>query len=233
MTQTFAILGASGGVGSSLVDQALARGHRVVALEMEWPDANSDAADRPGLTRVTADVLNDDLAPHFAGVDAVLSCLGVGNDLKTLVDPPPLYSKGTARILQGMADAGIDRLIVISASFVEAKDRGPLHFRLPTMAALHNVLDQMMEMEDILRASAVNWTAVRPGWLMEGRVTGDYTITRDVIPQDLIRTRMTDVAHFMLELAETGSWSKQTPAISRRESEAATSLSAVIKDYLG
>jgi hypothetical protein len=58
-------------------------------------------------------------------------------------------------------------------------------------------------------------------------------VTEDVIPQDLIRSRMADVAHFMLKLAETGGWSCQTPALARKEAPEATSLSAVVKDILG
>lgn len=229
MTKTFAVLGAAGGVGRSLVDQALARGHHVRAVELDWPEADG----RDGLELCRADVLKDDLSDCFSGVDAVLSCLGVGNAAKTLLDPPPLYTRGTTNILRGMHQAGVERLVVISASFVEAKNRGPLYFRLPVMAALHNVLDQMAEMEAQLRASAVDWTAVRPGWLMEGAVTGDYTVTPNVIPEDLIRTRMADVAHFMLDLAENGGWSRQTPALAREEAAEASSLTTVVKDMIG
>ena len=229
MTKTFAVLGANGGVGRCLVDQALARGHAVRAVEPAWPEAD----DRPGLELCRADVLSDDLSDCFDGVDAVLSCLGVGNKVGTLLDPPPLYTRGTTNILRGMHGAGVTRLVVISASFVAAKDRGPLYFRMPVMAALHNVLDQMAEMEAQLRASAVDWTAVRPGWLMDAPMTGDYVVTPDVIPQDLIRTRMADVAHFMLDCAERGAWVRQTPALARAEEPEASSLTTVVKEMIG
>ena len=229
MTKTFAVLGADGGVGRCLVDQALARGHRVRAIEPEWPAPDA----RAELDLCEADVLGDDLAPCFDGVDAVLSCLGVGNKVGTLLDPPPLYTQGTTNILRGMHGAGVRRLIVISASFVAAKDRGPVYFRMPVMAALHNVLDQMAEMEAQLRGSDVDWTAVRPGWLMDAPLSADYTVTPDVIPPDLIRTRMADVAHFMLDCAETGDWQRQTPALAREENAEATSLSTVVKEMVG
>lgn len=224
-----AILGAKGAVGQHLVKLALDGGHHVVAIELDW----SDTASKNNIKLVEANLLTDDLTDVFAGCDAILSCLGVGNAPKVLLDPPPLYTQGTTNIITGMRQAEVDRLIVISASFVEAKNRGPVYFKLPMMAALHKVLDQMAQMEAQLRASAINWTAVRPGWLMEGEITGNYIVTDNVIPQDLIRTRMADVAHFMLQLAQTGAWSRQTPALARKEAPEATSLSAVVKDILG
>ena len=225
----FAVLGAKGAVGSALVDQATARGHAIVAIEPDW----SGSAPGEGVTPVEGDVLRSDLSDAFSGCDAVLSALGVGNSPKALLDPPPLYTQGTTNILRGMAKTGVSRLIVISATFVETKNRGPLYFRVPVMAALHNVLDQMAEMEAQLRGSSVDWTAVRPGWLMEGDVTGDYTVTTNAIPEDMVRTRMADVAHFMLHCAETGEWSRATPAIARHEDAEATSLATVVREITG
>ena len=225
----FAVLGAKGAVGSSLVDQATARGHEIVAIEPDWSGMTS----RAGVTPVEGDVLKSDLSEAFAGCDAVLSALGVGNSTKVLLDPPPLYTQGTTNILRGMAKTGVSRLVVISATFVQTKHRGPLYFRLPVMAALHNVLDQIAEMEALLRSSEVDWTAVRPGWLMKGELTADYTVTPDAIPEDMIRTRMADVAHFMLHCAESGEWSRATPAIARHEDAEATSLSTVVHEIMG
>ena len=222
-----AVFGAKGAVGQHVIDQALAKGHEVVALEPSWENEPA----RKGVLHRTCDVLVDDCAPDLEGCDAVLSCLGVGNAVKTLLDPPPLYTRGTSNILAGMHKAGISRIVVISASFVAAKDRGPVYFRVPAMTALHNVLEQMAEMEAQLRASDVEWTAVRPGWLMEGEATADYVVTPDVIPEDLIRTRMADVAQLMLSCVEDDLWVRQTPAIAREESAEATSLATVVREF--
>ena len=62
----------------------------------------------------------------------------------------PLYTTGTRRIMDAMKDADVSRLIVISASFVETMDRGPIWFRLPAAIGLKRVFDQMKEMEHIL-----------------------------------------------------------------------------------
>ena len=225
------IFGSTGATGREAVGRALDKGHHVLALDAHSHESDIES-DR--LTHGVVDVLNDDLAPHLDGADAVLSCLGVGNDPQTLLDPPPLYTDGTRRIVEAMKDVGCRRLIVISASFVETTDRGPIWFRVPAKVGLHKVFEQMAEMEAMLRATrAIDWTAVRPGWLMKGPMTGDYTVTPDVIPEDMIRTRMADVAHFMLHCAETGDWSRATPAIARHEDAEATSLSTVVREIMG
>ncbi|MEW9921508.1 NAD(P)-dependent oxidoreductase [Marimonas sp. MJW-29] len=225
---TLVIFGASGSTGKSAVAAARARGHRVRAVDHHVPD---DTSDDEGITHVQGDVLKDDLRPHVRDADAVLSCLGVGNDPATLLDPPPLYSKGTEAICDAMEAEGIKRLITISATFVETRDRGPIWFKLPAMTGLHLVFEQMKEMEANLRARpALDWTAVRPGWLMEGKVTGDYTVQPDVIPDDMVRTRHADLADFIVRLAETRDWVHATPAIARPEAAEHTSPRAVAEE---
>ena len=224
------IFGSTGATGREAVGRALDKGHHVLALDAHSHESDIES-DR--LTHGVVDVLNDDLAPHLDGADAVLSCLGVGNDPQTLLDPPPLYTDGTRRIVEAMKDVGCRRLIVISASFVETTDRGPIWFRVPAKVGLHKVFEQMAEMEAMLRATrAIDWTAVRPGWLLDAPYTGDYHISANVIPEDLIRTRHADLAAFMVDLAENGEWIRDTPAIAREESPDKSSPAAVIEDMI-
>lgn len=225
------IFGGAGGTGAAAVQTALARGHTVLSVDLALPD---DPQDHPRLSHRAANVLSDDLAEAVRGADAVLSCLGVGNDPKTLVSPPPLYTDGTMAICDAMEKEGVKRLLVLSASFVEERNRGPIWFKLPAMAALHNVFDQMAEMEALLQKRArLSWTAVRPGWLMAGAATDDYTVQANVIPEDMIRTRRADLADFMVKLAEGHEWVRRTPALSRKEDPSASSPQAVAREMLG
>ncbi len=213
-TRTLAIFGANGATGRHAVAQAVARGHAVRAVEPGWPE---DASLPDGAERYTADVLSDDLAPVIRGCDAVLSCIGVPLTVKTALDPPPLYTGSVSAYLAAMRETGVRRLVVVSASFVATRDRGPLLFRVAATAALESIFTQMGEMEQALRASDLDWTAVRPGWLMEGERTGDYVVTPEVIAEGLIRTRHADLADFMLGCVESGEWIRRTPALARRE----------------
>lgn len=224
------VLGAHGVTGQEVVKQAVAKGHHVRAAEMKWPDDAPPAGHN--MERVTANVIEDDLGPIVDGVDAVISALGVPGDPKTLMDPPPLYTQGTRNLIDAMDARGVRRLVTISASFVVTHDRGPLLFRTTAIPALTRVLHQMGEMEDLLRASDLDWTAVRPGWLLPEPLTGDYVVTPDVIPEGLIRTRHADLAHFMLHCVESGEWVRATPAIARAEAEELSSSFEVVKEML-
>ena len=228
--KTILVLGAHGVTGQEVVKQAVARGPRVRAAEMAWPDDAPPAGHN--VERVTANVIEDDLGGIVDGVDAVISGLGVPGDPATLMNPPPLYTTGTRNLIEAMDARGVSRLVTISASFVVTHDRGPALFRASAIPALTRVLDQMRDMEEMLRVSDLDWTAVRPGWLLPEALTADYVVVPDVIPEDLIRTRHADLAHFMLHCVETGEWSRQTPAIARAEAEELSSSFEVVKEML-
>ncbi len=95
----------------------------------------------------------------------------------------------------------MDRLVTISASFVETMARGPIWFQAAARLGLASIFAQMGEMEKILQATPwLRWTAIRPGWLLDEAASGDFEVFHDVIPEDLIRTRTGDLAAFMLRL---------------------------------
>lgn len=222
------IFGADGRVGERAVEAAIRRGWRIKAVLHEAQPHQSEQVEV-----IEADVLNSDLAEAVSGSEAVLSCLGVGNDLKTLADPPPLYTKGTLRIASAMKKAGIDRLVVVSASFVQTLDRGPLHFQavLPGLSLVFNQMEQM-EAQLARQSEDLRWTAVRPGWIMEGEASSNAVVTEDVIPENLIRSRTSDIAGLMLDCIEQESWIHARPAIASPENEEATSIKAVAKEIL-
>ncbi|TNC48028.1 NAD-dependent epimerase/dehydratase family protein [Rubellimicrobium rubrum] len=223
------VFGAEGATGREVVRQAVAQGHHVRASDREFqiPEALPDDVEA-----VPANVLESDLCPVIRGVDAVISCLGVPNDPRSLLDPPPLYVDGTARIVQAMQAEQVRRIVVISASFVVARDRGPLLFRTAVIPSLTRVLDQMKGMEAVLRVSGLDWTAVRPGWLMKGEPSPDPWIGPDVIPSELIRTRIGDLAALLLDCAVNGTWVGATPAIARDEPDFEESSTKVILEML-
>ena len=222
------VFGAAGVTGAEIVRQAAGRGWSVTAVEPSWPVSHQR---HHNVTYATADVLKDDLAPLIDGRDAVLSALGLGLAPETVIDPPPLYTEGALRLVRAMRSVSVRRLIVISASFVATFQRGPIWFRASAILALDRVYRQMGDMERILAASDdIDWTAVRPGWLMEGDLTANYTVSDNVIPPNLIRTRHADLAHFMLECVDDDKWVGKTPAIARAEPVARSSPFEILKE---
>lgn len=225
-----AVFGADGGVGRRIVDQALERGHAVRAI-VRHPAPSIPHHDR--LTIRVADVLADPLEPVIDGAGAVVSALGVARGLRNAIDPPPVYSRGTARMVSAMRACAIRRLVVISAAFVSRRPPGPLWFHLAAQPALAAVFHQMRAMEDVLAgASDIDWTAVRPAWLLDREPSGDPMIQPDTLPRIVFRTRQGDLASFMLDCALGSDWIRQTPAIGRRESEMLESPLALL-DELG
>ncbi|SFI61702.1 NAD(P)-dependent oxidoreductase [Jannaschia pohangensis] len=226
------IYGADGATGTRLVEQALARGHRVRASVV---DMSGDHPEKPGLDWVTSDILSgDDLSGDMAGIDAVINAVGLAAGLNTVVSPPPLYTEGTRNILRAMRGAGVDRYVTISASFVETLARGPIWFEAAAALGLSAIFNEMEKMEGILhQADWLRWTAVRPGWLLDEEASGDFQVFDDVIPEDLIRTRTGDLAQFMLECAEGDLHIRATPAISRPEPAGKSGPDAVLAEMLG
>lgn len=229
---TLLILGAAGDTGAAVVRHALERGYRVRVADRKETGFASDER----VEEVIVDVLEDEgLDAAMDGITTVVSGLGLPiEDPKTAVDPPPLYSAGTRNIVEAMRRTGADRLVVVSATFVETTERGPLWFRTAARSALTKVFDDMRAMEATLAdARDIRWTAVRPGWLYpEASYAGDSTVTANVIPQDMIRTRVEDLAAFMLDCALSDEWVHATPAIARPEDPSVSQPIAVLESHL-
>lgn len=226
------VYGADGATGARIVDQALAAGHKVRA-SCHRLDGSEKQAD--GLEWVETDVLDaTGPAADMTGIDAVLNAVGIDAGPTTAVNPPPLHTDGTRNILSAMQDAGVDRLVTISATFVKTMARGPIWFELAARLGLNEIFAQMGEMEKILQDTPwLRWTAVRPGWLLDEEASGDFRVFDDVIPEDLIRTRTGDLAAFMIGCAEEDLHIREHPAIAREESDEVSGPDAVLKEMLG
>lgn len=152
------ILGTSGRTGACAADAARALGHDVRAGN------RSPASD----AEFKVDLLSGNgLYAALDGVDAVISCVGVANDLRTLLDPPPLYSTGAEMLAAAMRRTGVSRCVVISALWSRSNTAGPLKFRMSAVMALTRVYADMRRMEDRLSAEHLDTVAVRAGYLHE------------------------------------------------------------------
>ena len=106
-----AIIGASGFVGSHLLQEALQRGHRVTAI-VRHPEKIT--IHDPHLTVKGCDVMDASaLAPLLAGNDAVLSAYNSGWSNPNIYED---FMKGSAAIVRATREAGVPRLLVVGGA---------------------------------------------------------------------------------------------------------------------
>ena len=189
------IVGATGGTGRQLVEQALERGHIVTALVR-----NSSAlrVDHPRLTVVRGDVL-DYLSVEAAvrGQDAVLSALGH----KRFFYPTRILSEGTQNLLRAMETHGVQRFVCETALGIgDSVGRMGLYYTFFTIPIiLPFYFWDKTRQERLIAASRVNWVVVRPGVLTNGAKRGHYRHGRNVGSfLWTVRISRADVADFML-----------------------------------
>jgi putative NADH-flavin reductase len=200
-----AVFGATGGTGRQIVEQALVQGHDVVALVRDparLPIAHS------GLAVVAGNVLDSPaVAQTVAGTDAVFVSLG-----NTANNPDMVVSQGTARVIAAMGDARVRRLIVITSLGVgDSRDQIPLFFKAIIATALRKAFQDKEAQEELVRASDLDWTIIRPGGLTDGPATGSYRAGLDrTIGGQVARA---DVAAFALAQLTSDEYVRKTPAI--------------------
>jgi len=229
MTTKILLIGPTGRTGRLVLDAALERGLAVRGLEREIDD---DFCDHENFEFCSGDLLEGDFDSAMDGVDCVISAVGLERDPQTLLDPPPLYTEGAVNIVRAMRRTQVRRLIVISAAFANPHNSAPRWFKASVLP-LERVFRQMGEMERILRVcDDIEWTAVRPGWLLNRGFTGEYSVALDNLPPKTLRTRRADAAHFMLECALAGRHVREAPFIARRESLALETPPALIEELL-
>jgi putative NADH-flavin reductase len=169
MAMRVTIIGATGGTGVEVTRQAVAAGYEVVAvvrdpsrMPVTGPRVVRAAIDDPGA-----------LAAAIRGSDAVVSALGPRRGEQTGV-----LASGARATIAAMAETGVKRLVVVSASgfFVEEGESllvGKIAKPILRRVLRDNVADTR-EMEKLVSASDTDWTIMRPSQLTNGRARGKY-----------------------------------------------------------
>ncbi len=219
------IFAATGGIGRQILEQAAGAGHDVTAV-VRNPQKLPGGLARP-VRVVTADLAAPDpaaLKSVVEGADAVLSGLGPRSDSEA-----GIATRGTRAIAAAMKAAGSRRIVVVSAAPIgtvpsPARPNPPKHdpgdgFFMQhllsplTKAALRKHYADLAQMEDILRDSDLEWTAVRPPRLTDKPLTGTYRTARGQNLRRGIFISRADVAHYMLRALEQPETIRQTIGI--------------------
>lgn len=205
------IIGATGGTGRALVEQALAQGHVVTAF-VRNPAKVRITHDR--LTIVTGNVLDyDSVDRAVQGKDAVLSALGH----KQWIIITTILSRGTRNIITAMEKHGVKRFVCESSLGV-GNSRGRLGlyytlFVIPVVIFFYYI--DKKRQEDLIKESSLDWVIVRPGRLTNGRKRSVYKHGTGVGNYILsVSISRADVAEFMLRQLTENAYLRQTPGVS-------------------
>jgi putative NADH-flavin reductase len=187
------ILGATGGTGRALVEQARERGHLVTAF-VRTPGKLAPVRD--GVTVVRGDPRDTDaLRAALPGHDAVLSALGPSG-----LGPTTLVSDCARSTVAAMQATGVRRLLVVGVAVLF--EDGLLN-AIARRTFLRNVARDSAEMERIVGSSGLDWTIARPPRLTNGELTRAYGVADGRMPPAARLTiSRADVAHFLLDELE-------------------------------
>ncbi len=186
------IIGATGPTGRELTTQALDEGHEV-RLFVRNPNAVSVWS--PRLDIVQGDVQEwKDVGRAMRDVNAVLSALGTGSDLRKTT----IFSEGTAVILWGMAEAGVRRLVCVTSGGTVEDPNEPFLFRNVGRRLLRHIFADQRKAEERMRASEADWTIVRPPRLLNGPKRGRYEVASETSAGDSYEITRADLAEFMI-----------------------------------
>ena len=203
-----AIIGASGYVGTALLNEAVKRGHQVSAL-VRHPEK---IAANANVTAVKADVLDTDgLAALLKGHDLVISAYNPGWQE---ADIRNIHIKGSKSITEAVKKAGIKRLIAVGGAG-SLEINGAQLVDSPEFPAEYKegALGARQALNDLKAETTLDWTFVSPAILLvPGEATGTFRLGTDSpVFDDKGESKITvgDLAVAILDEAKQGKYIRQ------------------------
>jgi putative NADH-flavin reductase len=189
------IFGATGGIGSALLDRAVGAGHVVTVL------ARNPAKLATAAARVVRGDASDAGAVGEAissDTDVVLSALGPRQS------HDPVMATATQAILLAMQAKGISRFVGISASGLHVDSHDFILLKLAKRAIIQRVFASeyanLRLMEDLVVQAPLRWTLVCPPYLNDKPATGAYRMAVGHNVSFGFSMRRGDVAKCMLDV---------------------------------
>jgi putative NADH-flavin reductase len=205
------IVGATGGTGRQLVQQALDLGHQVTAFVRKPAKLKME---HPNLRVAQGNVLDyASLESAMRGQSAVVCALGH----KRFFYPTRILSEGTRNILRAMKAGHVPRLVCESSLGVgNSVGRLGLLFTLFVIPViLPFVFWDKVRQEKLIEETDMDWIIVRPAVLTNRPARGNYRHGADVGNYVLSnRIARADVADFMLKQLTDDAYLGQATAVS-------------------
>lgn len=190
------LLGATGRVGSVILEKALFQHHIVHVLVR---DRNKLTIDHPNLQVIKGNVLNErDLAEALMGTNAVISALNT--------DGTTTLSNATPIIVSQMKSQGIQRIVTIGTAGILQARSNPLLYRFQSAESKRKTTkdaEEHLKAYMILKNSELDWTIVCPTYLPTGERIGVYRYEKNYLPQNPSSISVYDTADFAYRQLES------------------------------
>ena len=203
------IVGATRGIGRHVLEHALASGHSVTALVR---DPQRLATQHERLRVVKGDILDaNSVAVAMDGQNAVCCSIGVKVPWPIIT----VFSEGTKNLLRAMKQAGVKRLICVTGIGAgDSRGHGGLFYDCVFYPLVGwPIYADKDRQESLIRASDVDWTIVRPGFLTNGPMTKSYRALTNLTGVTAGWISRADVAHFMLTELQSNQYLRQAPLL--------------------
>jgi putative NADH-flavin reductase len=204
------IVGASKGIGLETTHQALAAGYDVRAMARS---ANALTLSHPKLEKVRGDALDlRDVEAALTKVDAVVITLGVG--LGELFRPVHLFSDATRVLIAAMHAQAIKRLLCVTG-FGAGDSNASISClqKVPFQIVFGHAYEDKSRQEQLIKASGLDWTIVRPGVLTSGPRTGHYQVLREPAKWRNGIISRANVAEFLVRQIDNLTYLHATPVL--------------------
>ena len=192
------LIGASGFIGTAIMNEALARGHQVTAL-VTRPER---LPVRAGLNALGADVMDvARLTSQFAGADAVVSAFsGHAQD-----DVFEYFVAGTRNIITAAKEARAPRLLVVGGAGSLEVAPGVALIDTPTFPPQYKATAEgaRTALELLKQEASLNWTMLSPSAMIApGQRTGSFRTSLDQLLSGADGSSRISVEDFALALVD-------------------------------
>ena len=212
-----AIFGATGRTGYPLVEQAVERGHEVVAFVRDATDLTSTIRNDNRVSIVEGDAYTGEgveraIAGDGDPVDAVVSVLAQRSE-----GPEDLLAEAGRHMLAAMDEHDVERFVTLVGAGVREADEsvslgGQLMGALLELLA-RSVLEDARDQVELVRGSDTRWTVVRAPRLTEDAHTGEFRHGTDLTLGMRDTAARANVAEFILNCLEEDLYVHEMPKI--------------------
>jgi len=191
------VLGAAGQLGREVVRALAGHGYSVRAVVRRPPDP---AFDSPIEVRIADARDKTQVCAAISGADVVVNTIGGGTLRKNDVE-----SSTTAIVVAAAQEIGVKRYIAMSAAMVALDWKFFKYVLRPLL--FRNILAEHLRVEEIVKATGLKWTIVRPPRLTNSPAKG-YLASLQLLRSSFSAARA-DVAAFIADEIEKNSYVRE------------------------